>query len=132
VVTQLFIRLVIVLEMLTAMLPKDASYSTRIVILYKVTLHSKRLLAMLNVLSVYSIQGTFGQRQIVDAIQEGRLSRSIRAYDKIQLVCKSQLNGGVIFKVCTPKFSKQHQFLFGCFWLASRLPIAIMWIVWRL
>jgi hypothetical protein len=112
--------------MLTAMLSKDASYSTRIVILYKVTLHSKSLLAMLNVLGVYSIQGTFGQRQIVDAIQECGFACSIRAYDKIKLVCKSQLNGGVVFEVCTPKFSKQHQFLFGCFWLASRLSIAII------
>ena len=94
--------------------------------LYKVTLHSERLMAMLDVLGVYGIEGTFGQREVVDAIQERGLACSIRAYDKIQLVCKSQLNGGVVFEVCAPQFSKQHQFLFGCFWLASRLSITII------
>jgi hypothetical protein len=88
-------------------------------------------MAMLDVLGVYGIKSTFGQRKVVDAIQECGLTCSIRAYDKVQLVCKSQLDGGVVFEVCAPHFSKQHKFLFGCFWLASRSSIAIIWIVWR-
>jgi hypothetical protein len=83
VVTQLFVRLVIAFEIFAAVLPKDALYSTRPVMLDEVALHSKSLMAMLDVLGIYGIKGTFGQRKVVDAIQERGFACSIRPYDKV-------------------------------------------------
>lgn len=66
-------------------------------------------MAVLDILRVYRIERTFRQSKVVNAIQECSFSCSIGAYNQVQLVCKSQLNGGVVFEVRAPEFSKQHQ-----------------------
>ena len=79
------------------MLFKETLYSIGPVLLHKLPLYSKCLLAMLDVLRIYGIEGTFSQRKIVDAVQERSFTCAVRAYDKVQLVCEIQLNGGVVF-----------------------------------
>jgi hypothetical protein len=67
-VTELYVRLAIALETLATVLPKKALYRIGPVLLHKLSLYNKSLLAMLDILSIYGVEGTFSQREIVDAI----------------------------------------------------------------